>query len=174
MFTRPAVDLVRADQKGSGRPRFGRWKSRVRGLPEFAGELPVAALAEEIETPGAGQVRALVTHGGNPVLSTPNGARLDRALAKLDFFVAIDLYRNETTRHAHLILPPSSPLERDHYDLVFHTLAVRDTAKYSAPVFKKPDDARHEWVMLPAVSCVKALASTPAALCSWLVPAWYA
>ncbi len=160
MFTRPAVDLVRDDQRRKGTRsargprgvRFGRWTSRVRGLPEFAGELPVAALAEEIETPGEGQVRALVTHGGNPVLSTPNGARLDRALEGLEWFVAIDFYLNETTRHAHLILPPSSPLEREHYDLVFHTLAVRDTAKFSPSVFERPRDARHEWEILNALT----------------------
>ena len=152
MFTKPAVDLLRADRRTSKGPRFNRWKSRVRGLPEFAGELPVAALAEEIETPGKGQVRALVTHGGNPVLSTPNGSRLDRALPQLEFFVAIDFYLNETTRHAHLILPPSSPLEREHYDLVFHTLAVRDTAKYTTPVFPRPADARHEWEILNAMT----------------------
>jgi anaerobic selenocysteine-containing dehydrogenase len=152
MFTSPAVDLLRADQRRDGRPRFGRWKSRVRGLPEFAGELPVAALAEEIETPGPGQVRGFVTHGGNPVLSTPNGARLDAALAQMEFYVAIDFYLNETTRHAHLILPPSSPLEREHYDLIFHTLAVRDTAKYSAPVFRKPAESRHEWEIMNAIT----------------------
>ncbi len=151
MFPRPAVDVMRADQRSS-KPRFGRWKSRVRGLPEFAGELPVAALAEEMETPGQGQVRALVTHAGNPVLSTPNGARLDRALAQLDFFVAIDTHVNETTRHAHLILPPSSPLEREHYDLAFHLLAVRDTAKWSDAVFEKPADARHDWEILNALT----------------------
>lgn len=152
MFTSPAVDLLRTDQRRDGGPRFGRWKSRVRGLPEFAGELPVAALAEEIETPGPGQVRGFVTHGGNPVLSTPNGARLDAALAQMEFYVAIDFYINETTRHAHLILPPSSPLEREHYDLIFHTLAVRDTAKYSAPVFAKPSEARHEWEIMNAIA----------------------
>ena len=152
MFTSPAVDVMRADQARDGAPRFGRWKSRVRGLPEFAGELPVAALAEEMETPGPGQVRGFVTHGGNPVLSTPNGARLDAALAQMEFYVAIDFYRNETTRHAHLILPPSSPLEREHYDLIFHTLAVRDTAKYSAPVFPKPATARHEWEIMNAIT----------------------
>jgi anaerobic selenocysteine-containing dehydrogenase len=152
MFTSPAVDVLRADQQRDGGPRFGRWKTRVRGLPEFAGELPVAALAEEIETPGPGQVRGFVTHGGNPVLSTPNGARLDAALAKMEFYVAIDFYLNETTRHAHLILPPSSPLEREHYDLIFHTLAVRDTAKYSAPVFEKPAEARHEWQIMNAIA----------------------
>jgi anaerobic selenocysteine-containing dehydrogenase len=124
----------------------------VRGLPEFAGELPVAALAEEIVTPGPGQVRGFVTHGGNPVLSTPNGARLDAALGQMEFYVAIDFYLNETTRHAHLILPPSSPLEREHYDLIFHTLAVRDTAKYSAPVFEKPAEARHEWQIMNAIA----------------------
>jgi anaerobic selenocysteine-containing dehydrogenase len=152
MFTSPAVDVLRADQKRGEAVRFGRWKSRVRGLPEFAGELPVAALAEEMETPGEGQVRGFVTHGGNPVLSTPNGARLDAALATLDFYVAIDFYLNETTRHAHLILPPSSPLEREHYDLIFHALAVRDTAKYSAPVFVKPREARHEWEIMNAMA----------------------
>ncbi len=152
MFTSPAVDVLRADQKRDEAVRFGRWKSRVRGLPEFAGELPVAALAEEMETQGEGQVRGFVTHGGNPVLSTPNGARLDAALAKLDFYVAIDFYLNETTRHAHLILPPSSPLEREHYDLIFHALAVRDTAKYSAPVFAKPREARHEWEIMNAIA----------------------
>ena len=151
MFTTPAVDLVRDDQRGRT-VRFGRWTSRVRGLPEFAGELPVATLADEIETPGTGQVRALVTHAGNPVLSTPNGARLDRAIAGLDFFVAIDFYRNETTRHAHLILPPTTPLEREHYDLAFHMLAVRDTAKYSAPVFARDRAARHDWEILAALT----------------------
>jgi len=148
MFTTPAIDILQADQRAGGGARFGRWTSRVRGLPEFAGELPVSALAEEIDTPGAGQVRALVTHAGNPVLSTPNGTRLDRALASLEFYVAIDFYLNETTRHAHLILPPTFALERDHYDLVFHTLAVRNTAKYSPAVFPRPDDARHDWEIL--------------------------
>jgi anaerobic selenocysteine-containing dehydrogenase len=104
-----------------------------------------------METPGVGQVRALVTHGGNPVLSTPNGARLDRALAGLEFFVAIDFYVNETTRHANLILPPTSPLEREHYDLVFHTLAVRNTAKWSSAVFERSDDARHDWEIINAL-----------------------
>ena len=152
MFTTPAIDILRADQTSDEAVRFGRWTSRVRGLPEFAGELPVSALAEEIETPGVGQVRALVTHAGNPVLSTPNGRRLERALESLEFYVAIDFYRNETTRHAHLILPPTFALERDHYDLIFHALAVRNTAKYSPPVFVRPADARHDWEILNALT----------------------
>src|SRR4029077_9793172 len=117
---------------------FGVWKSRVRGLPEFGGELPVATLAEEIETPGPGQIRALITHAGNPVLSTPNGARLSRALGGLDFMVSIDIYRNETTRHAHLILPTSFGLERDHYDLAFYALAVRNVPRYVKPILTPP------------------------------------
>ncbi|MBC7563937.1 MAG: molybdopterin-dependent oxidoreductase [Gemmatimonadaceae bacterium] len=148
MFTRPAVDILKADQRSPDGLRFGRWTSRIRGLPEFAGELPVSALAEEIETAGPGQVRALLTHAGNPVLSTPNGQRLERAIASLEYHVAIDFYLNETTRHANLILPPTFALERDHYDLVFHTLAVRNTAKYSPAVFERPDDARHDWEIL--------------------------
>jgi anaerobic selenocysteine-containing dehydrogenase len=143
LFTRPAVDLVGRGLVGPG--HYDKWRSRVRGLPEFAGELPVAALAEEILTPGDGQVRALVTVAGNPVLSTPNGAQLDNALAGLDFMVALDFYVNETTRHADVILPPTTALEHDHYDLVFHALAVRNTSRYSGAVLPKPDGARHDW-----------------------------
>jgi anaerobic selenocysteine-containing dehydrogenase len=120
----------------------------VRGLPEFGGEWPAAVLAEEIETPGEGRVRALVTSAGNPVLSTPNGARLERALASLDYMVSIDLYLNETSRHAHLILPPTFALERSHYDLVFHALAVRNTAKFSEPLFPAPQGSLHDWQIL--------------------------
>ncbi len=146
MFTRPAVDLVEPPLRAAfGRGHFAAFKSRLRQLPEFGGELPVAAMAEEIDTEGKGQIRALVTSAGNPVLSTPNGARLERALAGLDFMVSIDFYLNETTRHANIILPPTGPLEHDHYDLVFHLLAVRNTSKYSPAVFPRPEQARHDW-----------------------------
>ncbi|HEX9100600.1 MAG TPA: molybdopterin dinucleotide binding domain-containing protein, partial [Polyangia bacterium] len=148
MLATPAADLVGLATRLGERGHFGVWKSRVRGLPEFGGELPVATLAEEIETPGDGQIRALVTHAGNPVLSTPNGARLSRALAGLDFMVAIDIYRNETTRHAHLILPTSFGLERDHYDLAFYALAVRNAARYVPPALTPPPGVRHDWQVL--------------------------
>ena len=148
MFTRPAVRVVESGSTYGGSGRFGRWKSRVRGLPEFAGELPVAALAEEMDTAGSGQIRALITHAGNPVLSTPNGARLDRAMAGLQFYAAIDFYINETTRHAHVILPPVGPLEREQYDVVFHAFAIRNTAKYSAALFPKPSGTKHDWQIL--------------------------
>jgi len=144
MFTSPAVDLEPLTRSIGFDIGFGRYHSRVRGLPEFGGELPVVTLAEEIDTPGSGQVRALVCSAGNPVLSTPNGARLDRALASLDFMVAIDPYINETTRHAHVILPPTSALEHSHYDLGLATLAVRNVAKYSPPVFPRAADQRHD------------------------------
>ena len=107
------------------------WRSRVRDLPEFGGELPVSTLADEILTPGEGQVRAVLTLAGNPVSSTPDGPRLAGALAGLDFMAAVDIYVNETTRHADVILPPTTALERDHYDLVFHALAVRNTARFT-------------------------------------------
>jgi anaerobic selenocysteine-containing dehydrogenase len=152
MFPLPAVDLVALADRLGQRGHFDRRRSRVRGLPEFGGELPASVMAEEMETPGEGQVRALVTLAGNPVLSTPDGGRLARALDTLDFMVSIDFYLNETTRHAHLILPPTGPLERDHYDLVFHTLAVRNTAKYSPPLFEPPPDARHDWQILVALA----------------------
>ncbi|MBC7173234.1 MAG: molybdopterin-dependent oxidoreductase, partial [Polyangiaceae bacterium] len=138
MFTKPAADIIGVANRGVvGKGSFGRFRSRVRGLPEFGGELPVAALAEEILEEGPGRIRALVTMAGNPVLSAPNGRRIDEALAKLDFMVSIDPYVNETTRHADVILPPTSPLEKAHYDLALHALAVRNTAKFSLPVFPR-------------------------------------
>ncbi len=143
MLTRPAIDAVGRGLIGRG--HHAVWRSRVRGLPEFAGELPVATLADEILTPGEGQVRALLTVAGNPVSSTPDGRRLDEAIAGLDFVAAVDLYVNETTRHADVILPPTSALERDHYDLVFHVLAVRNTARFTPALFPKPAGAMHDW-----------------------------
>lgn len=143
MFTSPAVDVVGRGLVGRG--HRDTWRSRVRGLPEVGGELPVSTLADEILTPGPGQVRALLTVAGNPVLSTPGGPRLSDALTGLDFMAAVDLYVNETTRHADVILPPTSALERDHYDLVFHTLAVRNTARFTPAVLAKPEGALHDW-----------------------------
>jgi len=137
MFPRPAHGRRDRARSGPGRGyAIGRWSSRVRRYPETQGEFPVATLADEIDTAGDGQIRAMLTIGGNPVLSTPNGARLDRALAGLDFMVGVDIYRNETTRHADVILPPPSPLERSHYDAAFYSLAVRNVANYSEPVFE--------------------------------------
>ena len=141
LFTLPAMDQVPNTSPGG----FGRHHSRVRGLPEFDRELPAATLAEEITTPGENQIRVLFTGAGNPVLSTPNGAALDEALAQLDFMVSLDPYLNETTRHADIILPPTSPLEHDHYDIAFHMNAVRNTARFNEPVFEKPEGALHDW-----------------------------
>ncbi|MCS7079773.1 MAG: molybdopterin oxidoreductase family protein [Chloracidobacterium sp.] len=141
MFPKAALDPLERFTAG----HLGAWKSRVRGLPEFAGELPVAALAEEILTPGEGQVRALITIAGNPVLSTPNGRRLDAALATLEFMAAVDIYINETTRHAHIILPPTGSLEHENYAAIFHHLAVRNTVKYSPALFAPAEDTRHDW-----------------------------
>jgi anaerobic selenocysteine-containing dehydrogenase len=149
MFTLPAFDIVGGPKAlAVSRGGFARTRSRVRGLPEFSGELPVAALAEELLTGGEGQIRALVTFAGNPVLSTPNGGQLDKGLASLEFMVSVDPYLNETTRHAHLILPPPSPLERGHYDVIFHALAVRNTARYAPALFEPGPGAMHDWQIL--------------------------
>lgn len=130
MFPLPAAAVPR-----SRRPyRTGRWRSRVRNLPEVNGELPVATLADEIETPGQGQIRALLTIAGNPVLSAPHGSRLDAALGGLEFMVSVDPYLNETTRHAHVILPPPRVLQSPHYDFALLNFAVRNYARYSPPV----------------------------------------
>ena len=141
LFPEPAFDVV---SKGKG-GHFNAWQSRVSGLPEFNGELPSAVLAEEMLTPGEGQIKALFTSAGNPVLSTPNGRQLDQALEGLEFMVSVDLYINETTRHADVILPPTSALEHDHYDITFNNFAVRNVTRYNEPVLAKPADALHDW-----------------------------
>ena len=143
MFPLPAFDLLA--QARPGKDYFNRWQSSARGLPEFDGELPVATLAEEI---AAGQVKALFTICGNPALSAPNGATLDKALDTLDFMVSLDIYINETTRHADIILPPTTGLETAHYDVIFHHLAVRNTARYSQSLFAKDETQRHDWEIL--------------------------
>jgi len=124
--------------------RTGRWASRVSGHPEVRGELPVAALAEEIETAGPGRVRALLTVAGNPARSTPDSRRLEAALGDLEFMVSVDIYLNETTRHADVILPPPSALEKSHFDFAFYGLSVRNVANYSPPTFEATGPGEHE------------------------------
>jgi anaerobic selenocysteine-containing dehydrogenase len=156
MFTRAAAGAANT----RGTPRYGRGvtlhrrRSRVRGLGETLGELPVACLAEEIDTPGDGQVRALVTVAGNPVLSTPNAGRLDAALETLDLYVAVDPYINETTRHADVILPPPTPLQKGHYDLALLQLALRNVANYSPPVLPLDDGQLDEWHVLAKLALI--------------------
>jgi anaerobic selenocysteine-containing dehydrogenase len=147
MFPRPAAGSSNTrGEPGRGRgARFGRWASRVRGLPEVFGELPAAAMAEEIETPGEGRIRALLTIAGNPVVSTPNSGRLAAALDTLDFMVSVDVYVNETTRHADVVLPAPSPLEKPHYDLALSSFAVRNVANWSPAVLPLPDGMADEW-----------------------------
>jgi anaerobic selenocysteine-containing dehydrogenase len=148
MFATPAADPGRLLHRLGLIGNYARWGSRVAGLPELNGELPVAALADEIETPGSGQIRALITIAGNPVLSCPNGKRLEPAFDSLDLMVSLDLYRNETTRHAHYLLPTSTGLERDHFPLLAQTLSVRNMTKYSRAILIPPPRVRHGWEIL--------------------------
>ncbi len=141
LCTEPAVDLVATTSGG----HFNLWQSRVSGRPEYAGELPVSAMAEEMLTGGEGQVRALITVAGNPVLSTPNGRKLEQALDGLEFMVSVDLYINETTRYADLILPSTSALENDHYDTTFNLFAVRNVTRFNRAILAKPEGALHDW-----------------------------
>lgn len=148
MFANPPFDVVGLGPKGN----FGKQRSRVRGLPSFGGELPASVLAEEILTKGKGQIRMLATHAGNPVLSSPNGRQMDTALASLDFMFSIDIYINETTRHAHIILPPTSALERSHMDVGLAAVSVRNFAKWSPALFDTRDDTKQDWKILLELS----------------------
>jgi anaerobic selenocysteine-containing dehydrogenase len=147
MFTTPAFDLGWVARLG-GLDGRARWQSRVRGLPETLGDLPAATLADEIETPGSGQIRAMVTFAGNPVLSVPNGKRLAAAFDQLEFMVSVDIYINETTRHADVILPPCWNLAEDHVDLLFAAVAVRNFARWSPPVVEREKGERADWEIL--------------------------
>ena len=140
---------------GSGRGfAIGRGHSWVSGHPEVMGEYPVAALAEEILEPGDGQVRSFITVAGNPVLSTPNSAQLDAALDEVEFMVSVDMYLNETTRHADVILPPPSQLQRPHYDVSLLQLAIRNVANYSEPVLPLDDGQPDEWEIIAKLALI--------------------
>ena len=152
LFTLPVIDLVGMATKTGKTGSFNRRQSRVHKLPDFAGEYPVATLAEEILTEGDGQIKAMITIAGNPVLSTPNGKQLEEAFESLDFMVAIDIYLNETSKHAHIILPTTTGLETAHYDLVFHQLAIRNTAKYNEALYTRSANQRHDWEILNALT----------------------
>lgn len=148
-----AANTMGGSGKGKG-IATGRHKSRVSGAPEVFGELPITCLAEEIETEGAGQVKALITIAGNPVLSSPNGPRLSNALDQLDFMVSVDIYLNETTRHADVILPGASPLEDSHYDAAFPQFAYRNFARYSGPLLPYPEPRPAEWQILLKLAAI--------------------
>lgn len=150
LLTHPAFG--QADGGGSGSGNHSRWTSRVSNLPEFNGELPATVMSEEMLTPGEGQIKGLFVMAGNPVSASPNGQRLDDALSKLDFIVAVDIYINETTRHADVILPPTSTLEHDHYDIAFLRLGVRNTARFNEAVFEPEDNTQHDWEIFNALA----------------------
>jgi anaerobic selenocysteine-containing dehydrogenase len=147
MFTTPAAPIEAALPKGKGFT-FGRWKSRVSGQPEVGGMIPSSTMAEEMLTPGDGQVRAMILLMTNPVRSAANSAQLDEAFAGLDFLVAVDFYINETTRHAHLILPTPSPAEMANYEVGLYLLSVRNVAKWSWPVTSSTPDMPETWEVL--------------------------
>ena len=156
MFTRAAVGAANTrgkPQVGRG-IRIGRHRSRVRGLSESLGELPAVCMAEEIDTPGEGQIRAMITIAGNPAVSTPNAERLDAALAGLEFMVSVDIYRNETTRHADVILPSPSALQKGHYDIALLQLAIRNVANYSPPALPLEPDQLDEWEVMAKLALI--------------------
>lgn len=132
----------------------GRYRSRVSGAPEIVGEIPLTCLAEEIDTPGQGQIRALIAIAGNPVLSAPNGARLAAALDQLDFMVSLDIYLNETSRHADVILPGLSPLEEAHYDVTFTQFSHRNHARYSPAVLPRAAGQPEEWESMLRIAAI--------------------
>lgn len=169
MFTKTAVPLIK-DKRF--KKKKGRWQSRVSKVDEFIGELPVSVLAEELLTPGEGQIKALITHAGNPVLSAPNGKRVEEGLEGLDFMVSIDIFINETAAHADIILPPASHLEVPHYDLVFNQFAVSNNAKYSKPLFSISKDQRYDWQIAKALlkRFEKASSKKTPKLLKWLSP----
>jgi anaerobic selenocysteine-containing dehydrogenase len=144
MLAEPAFDLPRIGGLTTDLPGYDRWRSRVRGVPEVAAEFPSSTLADEILTPGEGQIRAMVLVAGNPVLTVPQGRRIDEALSSLEFCVAVDYYINESTRHADVILPPTTALEREEFDLVFPAVSVRNHVRWGEQVIEPEPDSRSD------------------------------
>ena len=151
MFPQPAFDLLRNHKRGH-KTSFGKYETRVRKLPFFNGEFPVAALAEEIQTTGEGQLKSLITVAGNPVLSAPSGHKLAEAFESLDYMVSVDIYLNETSKYANIILPGTTGVENSHFDIFFNSFSVRNTVKYSPPLFEKEDYQRSDWQILNEIS----------------------
>jgi len=145
MFPSPAIELARDKNQPD---TASRWKSRVRGLDEFYGELPVSTMVDEFDPVSDKKVRGFLTICGNPVLSTPSGGKLEPLLPDLDFMFSIDNYINETTRHANIVLPTPSGLEVDHYDMIFHTISVSNNVKYSEALFPAETDRPYDWQVL--------------------------
>ncbi len=153
MFTTPA-HLPEKKIPGGRGFKTGRWKSRINGYPEVLGELPAAALATEIETSGEDQIRSLICITANPAISNPNSHRLDKALGTLDFMVSVDFYLNETSRHAHVILPPTTHLSQGHYDFTFNLFSVRNIAKYSPPVIPIEPGEMSFWEIITRMTMI--------------------
>ena len=162
MFTTPAAPIGAGLPKGKGF-EIGRWTSRVSGQPEVGGLIPSSTMAEEILTPGDGQVRAMILLMTNPLRSAANSAELEKAFSQLDFLVAIDFYLNETTRYAHIILPTPSPAEQANYEIGLYVLAIRNVAKWSWPVVPPPPGTPETWEVLSNLSArLMGLAGMPA------------
>jgi anaerobic selenocysteine-containing dehydrogenase len=162
-----ALELFR-----TGQPfQTGQFRSRVRGLPEVLGELPAATLADEIVTPGEGQVRALISIASNQVLSTPNGPRMEDALQDLDFMVCVDPYLNETTKHANVILPPPRILQMPHYDFLLFIVTVRNYTRYSPAVLPLEPGQLSEAEIMAKLTLIAAGAgaAAPAAGCDEMI-----
>ena len=148
LFTKPVIDLPGLAQLSGNTGTYNTFHSRVSGLPEFEGELPAVAFSEEVLTPGLGKIRALITWGTNIALSVPNGKETEKALKNLDYMVSVDYYINETTRYADIILPPLSPLEKDHFNLALSVITTRNIAKYSYPLYETGKEAKSDGEIL--------------------------
>ena len=174
MFTTPALDYVGMTSRKGQQRTYPERRSRVSGQPLYNGEFPVSVMAEEMETPGDGQIRALVCVAGNPVLTAPNGRRIEKGLEALDFMLAIDIHVNDTTRHADLILPGTVALEEDIYDMVFHSFAVRNTAAWAPAIFAPPKGNPQEWEVISRLTArltgANRIGPSPEQVLSMLLP----
>lgn len=177
MFTTPALDYVGMTSRKGQQRTYPERRSRVSGQPLYNGEFPVSVMAEEMETPGEGQIRALVCVAGNPVLTAPNGRRIEKGLEGLDFMMAIDIHVNDTTRHADLILPGTVALEEDIYDMVFHSFAVRNTAAWAPAIFAPPNGNPKEWEVIARLTAkltgANQIGPSPEQVLSMLLPQGY-
>jgi formate dehydrogenase len=144
VFGRPVIALDEVAHRG-GLDSYGKVHSRIGGFPDVLGAMPASLMAEEITTPGDGQMHALFVSAGNPVMSVPDGDKLTRALVELDLLVSIDLYVNETNKHADYVLPAATFLEREDLPIAFLGFYTTPFIQWTEPVVAPRGEARDEW-----------------------------
>jgi formate dehydrogenase len=167
VFARPPIDFTALASR-LGLATFDTYRSRVGDLPEVLGQMAAPLMAAEIETPGPGQLRALIVSAGNPLLSVPGAQDFERALGKLDLQVGIDLYLNETHRHADYVLPATTFYERDDVPLPLAEIQLTPFIQWTDAVAAPRGEARDDWRIIDDLARQLGFAAVAGVASKWI------